>query len=175
MMSDKLEIEIKCYCDSPGEIESRIKSTGAEYVETRSESDVYFNHPARDFALTDEALRLRRVNDGCKITYKGPKLSKTTKARVEHETTAGDFDEIRNIILSLGFVESGVIEKERKIYSLGESEISIDDVKGLGVFVEIEIIGELKEEIEKELFDTAAKLGLTKFERRSYLELKYFS
>jgi adenylate cyclase class 2 len=175
MVSNKLEIEIKCYCDSPGEIESRINSIGAQYVETRSESDIYFNHPARDFAVTDEALRLRRVNNSCKITYKGPKLSKTTKARVEHETTAGDFDAIRNIILSLGFTESGVIEKERKIYSLGESEISVDDVKGLGVFVEIEIIGELKEDVEKELFDTAAKLGLTQFERRSYLELKYFS
>lgn len=174
-MSDKFEIEIKCYCDSPDEIEMRIKSTGAEFVETRSESDIYFNHPSRDFAETDEAFRIRRVNNFCKITYKGPKVSKTTKARVEHETTVGDFDAIRNIILSLGFVESGVIEKERRIYSLGESEISIDDVKGLGLFVEIERIGELKEEIEKELFDTAAKLGLTKFERRSYLELKYFS
>ena len=174
-MSDILEIEIKCYCDAPDEIESRIKSAGAEYVETRLESDIYFNHPAWDFAVTDEALRIRKVNGHCKITYKGPKLSKTTKARVEHETTAGDFDALRNIILSLGFTESGVIEKVRKIYSLGESEISIDDVKGLGVFVEIERIGELKEEVEKELFDTAAKLGLTRFERRSYLELKYFS
>jgi len=54
-------------------------------------------------------------------------------------------------------------------------EISIDYVDGLGTFVEIEKIGQLKDDIEKELFDIAAKLGLTKFERRSYLELKYFS
>lgn len=174
-MSDMLEIEIKCYCDFPDEIEEKIKAAGAVYVGVRSESDIYFNHPARDFAKTDEALRLRRVNNICKITYKGPKLSKNTKARVEHETAVEDFNTIRDIILSLGFVESGVIEKERKIFSLGKSEISIDDVKGLGVFVEIERIGELKDDIERELFDTAAKLGLTRFERRSYLELKYFS
>ncbi len=174
-MSDKLEIEIKCYCDFPDEIEEKIKGIGAEFVETRRESDIYFNHPARDFAKTDEALRLRMVNSQCKITYKGPKLSKTTKARVEHETAVEDFDAIRNIILSLGFVESGIIEKERKVFSFGESEISIDDVKGLGVFVEIERIGFLKDEIERELFETAAKIGLTKFERRSYLELMYFS
>lgn len=174
-MGEMLEIEIKCYCDSPGDIEERIRGIGAEYVESRSESDIYFNHPSRDFAKTDEAFRIRRVNSKCKITYKGPKVSKTTKARIEHETAVEDFDAIRNIILSLGFVESGIIEKERKIFSLGESEVSIDDVKGLGVFVEIEIIGELKDEIEKELFETAAKLGLTRFERRSYLELKYYS
>lgn len=175
MMTDKLEIEIKCYVDSPAEVESLLKTIGAEFVESRSESDIYFNHPSRDFAETDEAFRIRRVNNDCKITYKGPKVSRNTKARIEHETTVGDFESIRSIISSLGFIESGVIEKERKIFVLGEAEISIDDVKGLGVFVEIERIGELKEEIEKELFEIASKLGLVRFERRSYLELKFFS
>lgn len=174
-MSDILEIEIKCYCDSSEEVENKIKSIGAEYIETRTESDVYYNHPSRDFGKTDEALRLRMVNGGCKITYKGPKLSKTTKARVEHETAVEDFNSIRAILSGLGFTESGIIEKERRIYSIGDTEITIDDVKGLGVFVEIEKIGSLKDEIEKELFEIAGKLGLAKFERRSYLELKYFS
>ena len=54
-------------------------------------------------------------------------------------------------------------------------EISVDHVNGLGTFVEIEKTGRLEDNIEKELFDIAAKLGLTKFERRSYLELKYYS
>lgn len=170
-----LEIEIKCYCDDPGSIEESIKSIGGEYMETRIESDIYFNHPSRDFGKTDEALRLRTVNGRCRITYKGPKLSKTTKARVEHETSVEDFNSIRSILLNLGFVESGVVEKERKIFLLGETEISVDNVRGLGVFVEIEKIGVLKDEVERELFDIAAGLGLTRFERRSYLELKYFS
>jgi len=174
-MNDVMEIEIKCYCDDDEKIKIRLSDIDARFVEKRIERDIYFNHPSRNFGETDEALRLRSVNDKCLITYKGPKVSKTTKARIEYETQTGDFNSMKNILLSLGFSESGAVEKERHIYSFSGMEISIDYVDGLGTFVEIEKIGELKDEIEKELFDTAAKLGLTKFERRSYLELKYFS
>jgi adenylate cyclase, class 2 len=174
-LSDVLEIEIKCYCDDAEQVKNSLKEIGAQFIEKRRERDIYFNHPSRNFAETDEALRLRTVNDKCRITYKGPKVSKTTKARVEHETEAGDFDSIRNILLSLDFVESGIVEKERHIFSFNGMEISIDYVDGLGTFIEIEKIGRLEDDIEKELFDTASKLGLSKFERRSYLELKYFS
>lgn len=170
-----MEIEIKCYCDDDGRVKKNLQEIGALPVERRRESDIYFNHPARNFGDTDEALRLRIVNGKCRITYKGPKVSKTTKARIEHETEAGDFESMKNILLSLGFAESGSVEKEREVFSFREMEISIDYVEGVGTFVEIEKIGDLKDEIEKELFDTASKLGLTKFERRSYLELKYFS
>ncbi len=173
-MNNKLEIEIKCYCDDDAKVKKLLGVAGACFIEKRDERDIYFNHPSRNFKDTDEALRLRIVNNKCRITYKGPKVSATTKARVEHETEVDNFDTMRNILLSLGFVESGIIEKEREIFSFNGMEISIDYVDGLGTFVEIEKIGEMKEDIEQELFVTASKLGLTKFERRSYLELKYF-
>lgn len=174
-MSEPLEIEVKSYCDDADKVKKLLAGSGASFIETRTERDLYFNHPSRDFAETDEALRLREVNSKCRITYKGPKLSKATKARVEHETEAGDYNTMRNILLSLGFVESGIVEKERHVYSLDGMEITIDHVMGLGTFVEIEKKGKLEDNIEKELFDAAAKLGLNRFERRSYLELKYYS
>ena len=79
-----LEIEVKAYCDDFPEVRMRLEASGAHFLESRVEEDLYFNHPSRDFGKTDEALRLRRVNNNCKITYKGPKLSKETKARIEH-------------------------------------------------------------------------------------------
>ncbi len=170
-----MEIEIKCYCDDDEKVKSLLHGIGAEFVENRMESDIYFNHPSRDFGVTDEALRLRNVGGKCRITYKGPKVSLTTKARVEHETEAGDFETMRKILLSLNFVESGIVNKVRDVFSLNGMEISIDYVDEVGTFVEIEKIGELRDDVEKELFVTAAKLGLSRFERRSYLELKYFS
>lgn len=173
-MNVNMEIEIKCYCDDYQKVRALLAEIGAEFVEKRRESDLYFNHPSRNFKETDEALRLRRVNDKCRITYKGPKVSRTTKARIEHETETGDFKTMSDILASLGFSESGVVEKEREIFTLNSVEITIDHVDGVGTFVEIEKIGELKDEIERELFDIAAKLGLSRFERRSYLELKYF-
>jgi len=119
-VDELLEIEIKCYCDDHDRVKSLLAAAGAQFVETRTERDLYFNHPSRNFAETDEALRLREVNSKCRITYKGPKLSKTTKARIEHETDTGDYNTMKSILLSLGFVESGIIEKERYMYSYQE-------------------------------------------------------
>ena len=173
-MDELLEIEIKAWCDSHESVKSGLAEAGALHAETRDEVDIYFNHPSRDFARTDEALRIRSVNGRCRLTYKGPKLSLKSKARVEHETDAGDLESLKNIILSLGFTISGMVEKSRSVYTLNGIEICIDDVAGLGTFVELEKMGRLGQGVEEELFELAAKLGLSRFERRSYLELKYF-
>ncbi|HPS59345.1 MAG TPA: class IV adenylate cyclase [Spirochaetota bacterium] len=174
-MAEELEIEIKAWCESHDSVRSLLESAGALLSGTRDEVDIYFNHPARDFAQTDEALRIRSVNGKCRLTYKGPKLSTKSKARVEHETDAGDYESIKSIILSLGFTVSGSVEKKRSIYILNGIEICIDDVAGLGTFIELEKKGQLGRGIEEELFKLAAELGLSRFERKSYLELKYFS
>lgn len=175
-MEDKiLEIEIKAYSDNPDEIKEKLANIGANYIETREERDIYYNHPSRDFGKTDEALRLRFVNGRCKITYKGPKVSRETKARIEHETGVDDIEVFTLILNALGFVKSGKIKKNRELYMLKDMEITLDSVDGLGEFVEIEKQCLMSEDAEKELFDTAARLGLSRFERRSYLELKYFS
>ena len=50
-----------------------------------------------------------------------------------------------------------------------EMEVCIDDVEGLGTFVEIEKMGEDPEAAEKELFKTAGQLGLNDFTVKSYL------
>ena len=39
----------------------------------------------RDFAQTDEALRIRQVSGANQITYKGPKIDEATKTRREIE------------------------------------------------------------------------------------------
>jgi len=175
MSKDILEIEIKAYCDNPAEVIEKLALNGAEFVETRIEQDIYFNHPQRDFGSTDEALRLRFVNGRSKITYKGPKVSSETKARIENETGVDDINTAAEILLALGFSKSGEIKKRREVYVSGDMEITLDFVDGLGNFVEIEKQCVMSDEAEKELFDTAARLGLSRFERRSYLELKYFS
>jgi adenylate cyclase class 2 len=175
-MEDKiLEVEIKAYCDNPSEIRKKLEKIGADYIETRNEQDIYFSHPARDFGITDEALRLRFVNGKGKVTYKGPKLSMETKARIEHETGIEDIEVFSQILDALGFTRSGEIKKVRELYVLKDMEITLDSIEGLGEFVEIEKQCLMSRDAEMELFDTAARLGLSRFERRSYLELKYFS
>lgn len=165
------EIEIKAYCDDITKVETAAQQIGAQSGADHYQRDIYFNHPARDFRESDEVFRIRQVDEEYHITYKGPKLSSKTKTRKEYEVAVGDFETTRNIVESLGFVESGIVEKKRKEYFSGGITICLDRVTGLGNFVELEKIGEDVEKTETELFALAEKLGLKRFESRSYLNL----
>ena len=81
----KYEVEQKFPVGDLAGVEARLSALGAAVSEPREEVDLYFAHPARDFAATDEALRIRRVGESNCITYKGPKIDRTTKTRREIE------------------------------------------------------------------------------------------
>jgi adenylate cyclase, class 2 len=170
---DILEIEIKSYCDDHDAVIEKARILGARHWKTLRERDLYLNHPARDFRKTDEALRLRQAGDEVVLTYKGPKLGTASKTRREEEVPVGNFEKTLEILTLLGFIPSGTVEKEREIYTLGDIEICIDRVDGLGNFVELELKGTDRERVEKDLFRIAGELGLDRFETKSYLELKY--
>jgi adenylate cyclase class 2 len=72
------EVEMKFRLSAPGAFEARLAEIGAKLSEPLTETDVYFAHPARDFAATDEALRLRKKGRKYSITYKGPKIDPAT-------------------------------------------------------------------------------------------------
>ena len=162
-----MEVEIKVPVRNLGAIEEKIREMGASFLREVKEIDTYYNHPCRDFSVTDEAIRIR--NDGT-LTYKGPKVDKMTKSREEINLKIEDIKEGDKILRVLGFKPVMKVTKIRKYYKLGEITISLDDVEALGKFVEIECIGEYKYCREKVLH-LAQQLNLKKFERRSYLEM----
>ncbi len=162
-----MEVEIKARVPSLAQVEEKIKGMNAEFVREVEEVDTYFSHPCRDFSSTDEALRIR--NDSS-LTYKGPKVDADTKSREEHIIHFDSEDEMRNILLALGFQEVATVKKRRRYYRLGDVTISLDDVENLGEFVEVECIGPYDSCREK-VMKTARDLGLGEFIRESYLEL----
>ena len=50
------------------EILARLSALGCQWNAALEQVDRYSAHPARDFAETDEALRLRRVGDENRVT-----------------------------------------------------------------------------------------------------------
>ncbi len=52
-----LEIEVKAYANRLARVEEKLKEMGAVFIAVVCEKDTYFNHPDRNFAETDEALR----------------------------------------------------------------------------------------------------------------------
>jgi len=176
-----LEVEMKFPDADFVLVEKRLAEWGAREAVQRQEADHYFNAPDRDFGQTDEALRLRRVGQANFVTYKGPKRDSQTKTRTEVEVPLAEGDPAADgfarILTHLGYRAVAVVRKQRRIYHLEQDgfslEVCLDEVDGLGRFVELEIQApeEQLEPAQAVLLRLAAALGLSRTERRSYLEL----
>ncbi|MGA9097822.1 MAG: class IV adenylate cyclase [Methanotrichaceae archaeon] len=165
-----IEVEVKARL-KPDTLQ-RIKALGAVPIGTEHHRDIYFNSPVRDFRESDEALRIRVKDKGTRLTYKGPKLDSETKSRKELTIKIDDSEAMLQILLSLGFVPSGEVIKTRTKYALGDIIFAMDDVSGLGSFIEMEIAGgDDWPEKKRQLQDLMTKLGLGESIRKSYLEL----
>jgi len=169
-----LEIEVKAKVKSGRKLEEALHKIGAKFDKEVEEEDIYFSHPSRDFGKTDEALRLRKMTKPKKeffLTYKGKKIDKITKTREELTINIrnADYEKTKEILLKLGFKEVMEIKKRRKLYKFKDFLISIDFVKNLGTFAEIEKKG--KKYDAEEMLGFMKKLGLGKSITKSYLEL----
>lgn len=165
-----LEIEAKARINRK-KIKSRLVELGVKFLKREKQEDIYFNHPTRDFAKSDEALRIRRAGREFYLTYKGPKLDKLTKTREEHEVKISSFEEAKEILKKLKFGEVATIRKKREYYALENFVIALDEVEGLGSFIEVEKKAERY--TPEEIITFLKKLGVKEgsLERRSYLEL----
>lgn len=166
-----LEIEIKAVLADPGAMRELLSQAGAAAGPVLRERDIYYQHPSRDFGQTNEALRLRVTNGNGRITYKGPRMAGTAKIRVEAETEIGDYETMKSILERLDFRPVGIVEKERAFFYLEGATVCLDDVAGLGAYIELEKTGEDKEAIEQEILALAGKLGIRVFEPRTYLAM----
>ena len=169
-----IEIEVKARADHE-RIKYLLNDLGARAIGVEHHCDTYYNAPHRDFSITDEALRIRIVNERAVLTYKGKKLDAVSKTREEFET---DVDAVimRNILLSLGFVESGVVKKMRAVFEFENITICLDSVDGLGEFIEVETMAQSKSEVDEHrarVFGFMEKLGIGQEDsiRVSYLEM----
>jgi adenylate cyclase class 2 len=165
-----IEVEVKAR-SAPG-IEEKILDLGGELMGVESHLDLYLSSPSRDFARTDEALRIRVKEGGAHLTYKGPKLDSETKSRRELTVRVDDPEALEAILESVGFFRAAVVKKRRTKYALGEAVLCIDEVQGLGTFIEVELSGGDDWLAQKRTaLEILAKLGLSESIRESYLEL----
>lgn len=177
----QFEVEQKHRIEDAAEFIARLEERGVAFGAPVAQADLYFAHPARDFATTDEALRIRTVGDNSFVTYKGPKLDATSKTRRELELPLDPYDadgsRFAELLNALGFTPVAVVRKNRRPFHLNhggrEVEGALDEVDGLGTFVELELPAneESLDEAKRIIAALAAKLALGPSERRSYLEL----
>ncbi len=175
------EVEQKYRVTDPLAIQERLCELGATWDDDIQQVDRYFAHPCRDFAETDEALRIRQVGELNFVTYKGPKIDRTTKTRRELElslpTGPAFATEFAQLLTLLGFEFVAEVRKVRRkaevTWQGGRIEVVIDRVDGVGHYVELEVMATVTElaVAKKRLAALGTELQLEDVERRSYLEL----
>src|SRR3954466_6244760 len=109
------EVEVKYRTVDHARLVERLTALGAEAEAEVTQEDAYLGHPSRDFGQTNEALRIRRIGESNRVTYKGPRRGGPTKPREEIELgfDAGDpaFEQLLRMFTNLGFRPVTVVRK----------------------------------------------------------------
>ena len=183
MAKDGVEVEIKIPVTKKifEEIKKNLKRK-VKLVGVSRDLDKYFNAPHRNFlekTPTEEFLRVRIKKDASFFTNnntskKNVVASFTYKhgywnSKGEHthsdesETRVENFEQLEKILDALSFKKILVIDKIREIYKVRNTfEISLDKVKGLGYFIEIESLksfGNIDKAMEA-IYTFAKNIGL---------------
>jgi adenylate cyclase, class 2 len=174
-----LEVEQKFAIAHRDTLLDQLEQLGAIRGICIEQQDLYFSHPVRNFAETDEAIRIRRNGSDNRITYKGPKRATVSKVRkeIELDYASGQpaFEQMAEMLELLGFQPLRTVKKKRTPFTYPHQknsfEITIDEVEGLGTFAEIELMAEESElqSAETAIIQLAETLKLTDSIRKSYL------
>lgn len=118
----------------------------AKFINKEHQVDKYFSPKDKEFLKVRpvvEWLRLRDSSDKQSINYKKWHHDKNWRSNYcdEYETHIENMDQVEKIFKSLEIKPIVTVDKTRKIYKYKDYEISIDSIKGLGNFVEIEYKG----------------------------------
>jgi len=170
MANKDIEIEIKLPLKNPDELKKFLNKNASLVSENVYQKDSYYIPVHRDFLAVKypfEWLRLRKSKKGMFITYKHffPENVKKTNYCDEFETRIDNFEAIEKMFKSLDFKEAVVIEKSRTAWIFEEVEIVIDEVTGLGFYIELEATGHFenpkdgKEYLYKVLKKLSAEVG----------------
>jgi len=172
------EVEMKVRADLAA-VAAALEDADATHLGTVEQTDTYYDAPHRDFAARDEALRLREEREegavDVAMTYKGPLVESASKTRRELETGIDDGAVMAAMLDALGFSPAETVEKRRRRYELEGFVVTLDEVTGLGDFVEIdaEATEDAIEPTRERAVEILEALGLDPAEqiRASYLEL----
>lgn len=125
-----LNVEIKARCKNPSTVRQYFIDHAAEYKGLDHQTDTYFNVPngrlkLREGNIENNLIFYERSNQA------GPKDSHFHLVRIE------DAAALKEVLTKANGIKT-IVEKNREIYYIGNVKFHIDEVPGLGHFVEIE-------------------------------------
>jgi predicted adenylyl cyclase CyaB len=160
-------IEAKWRCGDLEAIARRAATLGARDGGVIEQEDLFFPCAAG-------RLKLRRFDEGRGELIAYRRADRREGRASEYEIYATTQPDLLARVMSSALGRGGRVRKHRRLLLIGHSRIHLDEVDGLGPFVEIETVvreqpeGEARREFER----IAAALGLTDSpEASAYVEL----
>lgn len=159
------EVEIKAKLKDKQALKRKLESMGAQWSEELHQEDFIFTPSNIAFVSPKgtPVLRVRKENTKAILTLK---INQTSRLDcIEREVEVVDADKMIEIISLSGFKKDVKVNKRRIKAKIGEVEVTIDEVEGLGSFVEAEKITEeadpqKRKAIQVELMDFLVSLGI---------------
>lgn len=142
------EIEAKFKVAGFAGVRKLLRAAGAEFLGAAVQTDRYFDTSDGSLRKNDSGLRIRTARSIRKgpgedlralLTCKGPRRKNgRLKVRRETQTHVEDGAVLAGIFRDLGLRVTATVEKRRWSYRLGSCRIELDQLPGIGRFVEIE-------------------------------------
>ncbi|MFI5128929.1 MAG: class IV adenylate cyclase [Chitinophagales bacterium] len=140
-----LNVEIKAVCRDPGSIRNYLLTHAAELKGTDEQTDTYFN-------VARGRLKLREGNIENNLIFYERKNKAGPKNSRFHLVTVEDAKGLKEVLATSVGIKV-IVKKRREIYYIRNVKFHIDEVPGLGSFLEIEAGNILADLGEKELKD----------------------
>lgn len=140
-----IEIELQLKIEHTESLRQFLKEK-ADFIHDVIQIDTYYIPEHRNFLAVDpveEWLRLREQGDRYSITCKNWHFDQDGKSHYcdEYETDIGSKEQLSKIFNVLNMKIVATVNKKRSIWNYEDFEIALDQVKGLGDFLEIEYKG----------------------------------
>jgi len=161
-------VELKCRCPDLAQVRARALAAGAREVDLLEQRDTFFLGARARLKLRELGVGRAELISYERPDTTGPRTSEYRIAPVEHPAELA-------AVLEQALGITGVVVKRRCPMLLRNTRIHLDEVEGLGTFVELETVlsGQTEMEGERELAEIAGALELDKAERvaQPYVEL----
>lgn len=161
-------IEIKARARNFEEIRIRAEHLSDKPVQVIPQEDTFFHTP-------QGRLKLRVLADHAQLIYYTRSDQDGPKRSDYHITRSNDPQNLRRV-LELAYGIRGVVKKTRYLYLVGQTRLHLDDVQGLGQFIELEVVlqeGQSEAEGQKIAEDLMSALGVERTDliQGAYMDL----
>lgn len=160
-----MEIELRAKVTNPQLLEEKLKSLEG-IVEKKSNErqvDTYLKQENDEDRKMIVRIRKNYEKDSAILTFKGKSKNEHDIAWQDYDTPIEDPERLERVLVNNGYVYVCMIDKVRQSFDYKDFEINVDNIRDLGLFVEVEKQGQENdvESIKKEILDLLENLGIS--------------